>query len=115
MVKVYNSGNTFVAQQVVAALGDNGICVVKKDAGAGSFITITVGASLAGVDIYVKESDVKRAKEIIRRISGEKAARISREEEPGLKKLAVKRRILAIVTLFFFLLFGAVNIVMSIL
>lgn len=115
MVKIYNSGNTFVTQQVAAALKDNGIRMVKKDAGAGGFITITTGASLTGDDIYVRESDAKRAKEIIRRILDKKDEGMDNAEGTGLKGLAVKRRVLAILTLLFLLLFGAVNIVMSIL
>lgn len=71
MIKIYNSGNIIETNQIVQTLEESGIPVIKKDIGAGGYLTVATNLSFSGSDIYVNEEDQEKALEIINCITGD--------------------------------------------
>ena len=65
MVKLCNVATLVEAESLLARLKSEGIPCYRMESGAGSYLTITAGLSLAGYDIYVSERDADRAVQII--------------------------------------------------
>lgn len=101
MVKIYNSGNVMQTQMIQEMLKEQGIACVKKDIGAGGYMTIATGMSVSGADIYVSEEEAQRAAELIREMTGEGITGTEWEEEDEGKKVYGKRRAFAFVMLVF--------------
>ena len=65
MVKLCNVATLIEAESMLARLKSAGIPCYRMESGAGSYLTITAGLSLAGYDVYVSERDAERAAQII--------------------------------------------------
>lgn len=65
MVKLCNVATLVEAESLLARLKSAGIPCYRMESGAGSYLTITAGLSLAGYDVYVSEQDADRAIQII--------------------------------------------------
>lgn len=118
-VKVYSCADRLQADMLTEALRREGIPAYAESKGSGDYLNIYMGISVFGEMIYVDESDVARAKKIIKDMTGTDidATASSTEQEQTLQfsgKSAEKitRKLLAvrIVSLIaaLFLLIGAV-------
>ncbi len=65
MVRLCNVATLVEAETILARLKSAGIPCYRMESGAGSYLTITAGLSLAGYDIFVSERDAERAAEIV--------------------------------------------------
>lgn len=65
-VFLINVRSEFEADIIVSFLSSNCIKVFKKHRDAGSYLSIYMGSSLQGVDIYVLESEYEIAMELIK-------------------------------------------------
>ena len=65
MVPLCNVATLVDAETILVRLKSAGIPSYRMESGAGSYLTITAGLSLAGYDIYVFERDAERAAQII--------------------------------------------------
>ncbi len=65
MIKIYNAKDQIEANRLMAFLQAEEIACYTSESGSGEYMHITMGYSVFGVDIYVKEEDAVRAKEII--------------------------------------------------
>lgn len=100
MVKIYNSGNVMETQMILEMLKENGIVGVKKDIGAGGYMTIATGTSVSGADIYVSEQDAEKATALIQDMT--ETTESMESEEDGQDRAAGiyrRRRVFAIVML----------------
>lgn len=104
MVKIFNSGNVLQTQMIQEMLKEHGIACVKKDIGAGGYMTIATGMSVSGADIYVSEEEAQRATELIREMTGEGVSGTEQggeeeTEEDGMNTGYGRRRAFAFVML----------------
>lgn len=104
MVKIFNSGNVLQTQMIQEMLKEHGIACVKKDIGAGGYMTIATGMSVSGADIYVSEEEAQRATELIREMTGEGVSGTEQggeeeTEEDGMNTGCGRRRAFAFVML----------------
>lgn len=102
VVKIFNSGNVLQTQMIQEMMKEHGIACVKKDIGAGRYMTIATGMSVSGADIYVSEEEAQRATELIREMTGEGITGTEQggeeeTKEDGINTGYVKRRAFAFV------------------
>ena len=118
-VKVYSCADRVQADMLTEALRREGIPAYAESKGSGDYLNIYMGISVFGEMIYVDESDVARAKKIIKDMTGTDidATASSTEQEQtsqfsGKAAEKITRKLLAvrIVSLIaaLFLLIGAV-------
>lgn len=118
-VKVYSCADRLQADMLTEALRREGIPAYAESKGSGDYLNIYMGISVFGEMIYVDESDVARAKKIIKDMTGTDidATASSTEQEQtsqfsGKAAEKITRKLLAvrIVSLIaaLFLLIGAV-------
>ena len=118
-VKVYSCADRLQADMLTEALRREGIPAYAESKGSGDYLNIYMGISVFGEMIYVDESDVARAKKIIKDMTGTDidATASSTEQEQtsqfsGKSAEKITRKLLAvrIVSLIaaLFLLIGAV-------
>lgn len=118
-VKVYSCADRVQADMLTEALRREGIPAYAESKGSGDYLNIYMGISVFGEMIYVDESDVARAKKIIKDMTGTDidATASSTEQEQtwqfsGKATEKITRKLLAvrIVSLIaaLFLLIGAV-------
>ena len=118
-VKVYSCADRVQADMLTEALRREGIPAYAESKGSGDYLNIYMGISVFGEMIYVDESDVARAKKIIKDMTGTDidATASSTEQEQtsqfsGKSAEKITRKLLAvrIVSLIaaLFLLIGAV-------
>ena len=118
-VKVYSCADRVQADMLTEALSREGIPAYAESKGSGDYLNIYMGISVFGEMIYVDESDVARAKKIIKDMTGTDidATASSTEQEQtsqfsGKATEKITRKLLAvrIVSLIaaLFLLIGAV-------
>ncbi len=82
------------ASMIIPVLIDNEIPAYKKFKGSGSYTNIYMGMSKMGIDIYVPEEQLAKAKEIVRSMSYQKESSFSDNELDEIEKdFARKRRI----------------------
>ena len=103
-VKVYSCADRVQADMLPEALRREGIPAYAESKGSGDYLNIYMGISVFGEMIYVDESDVARAKKIIKDMTGtdidatassteqEQTSQFSGSaaEKPGRKLLAVR-------------------------
>lgn len=67
MIKLLNEKNKVTAESILALLKDNQIegYIKKPDFGGYGYTHINSGHSIYGYDIYIDESDLEKAKEIV--------------------------------------------------
>ena len=65
VVRLISTNNEHILNQVKAALEDEAITFMQKDQGIGSYMRILAGTSAYSSEIYVNESDLKRAERAI--------------------------------------------------
>ena len=66
MIKIYNASNVIEAERIVAVLKDNGIQSFYQDSANGVAAHDVSGFGLYGVDVYVDDSDVESATEVVK-------------------------------------------------
>ena len=69
-VKVYSCADRLQADMLTEALRREGIPAYAESKGSGDYLNIYMGISVFGEMIYVDESDVARAKKIIKDMTG---------------------------------------------
>ena len=92
MVKLWNALDPAQEQELLEVLKKNQIACFVKDAGAGEFMKITMGFSLAGRDIYVDEKDANKASRLIGQIGDEGDRLDESEREHGTDAGGLGRR-----------------------
>ena len=65
MEHLCNVATVIEADRIMALLETNDIACYRMEKGAGSYLSITMGMSLAGYDIYVDETKIEEAKALI--------------------------------------------------
>lgn len=69
MIKVYNAADVIEAVRIVLLLEENSIASYYQDSSSSVVGYGVSGFGLYGVDVYVDESDFKRAQDIIESIT----------------------------------------------
>lgn len=70
-VKVYSAKDKIEADMLIELLDQNGIPAYRKGVAGGDLMDIYAGSSIYGEEIYVNESEVTKANEIIETIISE--------------------------------------------
>ena len=65
MNKIYNAQDAIEAEEILALLKENGIPAYTQNASGGVAAHSMSGFSLCGVDVFVDEADVEKAKGLI--------------------------------------------------
>lgn len=65
VVRIYTAGDSFDADQILAAFREHQIPAYSKDLGTGQLMKIYFGTSMQGTEIYVPKSCGKRAAELL--------------------------------------------------
>lgn len=65
MIKVYNAQDAVEAEEILAILKENGILAYSQNASSGVAAHSVSGFSLYGVDVFVDEADMEKAKRLI--------------------------------------------------
>ena len=65
MKKVYNAVNVLEASEIMILLKENGIPSFYQNASAGVVAHDVSGFGIFGVDVFVNDSDLEKAREII--------------------------------------------------
>ena len=65
MVKIYNAQDTIETEEIVVLLMGNGIPAYTQNASGGAAVHSMSGFSLYGVDVFVNEADMEKAKGVI--------------------------------------------------
>lgn len=94
MKKICNCSDIYQAEIILAELKAQGIVAYRMEPGSGSYLAITTGISLTGIDIYVDEEKVQEAKEIVKEILSEESD--EEDEIPTVNKKKIVIRIWAI-------------------
>ena len=109
---VFQSDNNNLINQVCIVLKNNNIPFIKREEGAGSYISITMGSSLNLKEIYVSEEDYENAKSLIENIedlfnnNSEETDNIENQEmNEDIKKYNKIKYVTLIPILFFVILF----------
>lgn len=64
-IKLFTAQDSIQAEMIISTLKNSNIPSYKKDLGNGGIMNIYGGNSKAGADIYVADTDVKAAAEIL--------------------------------------------------
>lgn len=81
MVKIINVADEIQADYLCELLKKSGIIAVKKAVGAGGYLSITSGRSIAGYDILVSEQQAENGIQIVERISYNEQNSIQEDED----------------------------------
>ncbi|MBE5901295.1 MAG: DUF2007 domain-containing protein [Lachnospiraceae bacterium] len=68
MEHLCNVATAIEADRIMALLETNDIACYRMEKGAGSYLSVTMGMSLTGYDIYVDESKIEDAQALIAEI-----------------------------------------------
>lgn len=75
MIRIYNAKDQIDANRIIAFLQEEDIPCYAAGSGSGEYMQITMGYSVFGMEIYVREEDSDRAKEIINELLEEDRSR----------------------------------------
>lgn len=81
MVKIINVADEIQADYLCELLKKSGIIAVKKAVGAGGYLSITSGRSIAGYDILVSEQQAENGIQIVERILYNEQNSIQEDED----------------------------------
>lgn len=81
ITKVFNAADQIQAEMIHDHLKQNGIESMSKQPGTGEYVSITMGYSVYGTDIYVREGQKAKAESLINELLYDNNYDASEDEE----------------------------------
>lgn len=105
MILIHNCANEREAEMITTILKENNINCIVRSSPSGEYMKIRTGYTIYGFDIYVNESDVASAKQILESLSGtdDEQTELLKNSPWYKNKIVLARLTLIIVAITFFI------------